>query len=169
MEDYKLIPYIITYLVKKINEETPTIQIGKTMIQKYLYFLDHSFRSETDLDYGLYHYGPYSRKTEFFLALAKNSGFITIDYIQGSGYRITPNNESQDEDQLEEKYKDKINELVARFANLNARQLSIVATADYLINVYKKDKNYLVNGIHEMKPYIKKNEIKKTLKMAQII
>src|SRR3989338_2893888 len=84
-------PAIITYLVKRLEEEHPTKQIGKTILQKLIFlFLRDIKNSQISLDYkySIYYYGPYSSELSADLNFAQDINFIRVEWASKLGYYI---------------------------------------------------------------------------------
>jgi uncharacterized protein YwgA len=63
---------LIGYLVKRLNEDNPDKQIGKTIVQKMMYLL--SRKNIARFDFSMYHYGPYSSELSGEMSFAERNG-----------------------------------------------------------------------------------------------
>lgn len=65
--------------------------IGKTKIQKLVYFLQESVGVPLKYPFRMHYYGPYSDELDGNLSLTKSIGYINIDPDpNGFGYHVTP-------------------------------------------------------------------------------
>ncbi len=65
--------------------------IGKTKIQKIVYFLQESLSVSLGYRFRMHHYGPYSDQLDGILSLSKSLGFVDIEPDDdGWGFRVTP-------------------------------------------------------------------------------
>ena len=65
--------------------------IGKTKIQKLVYFLQESIGVPLKYPFRMHYYGPYSDELDGNLSLTKSIGYIDIDPDpNGFGYHVTP-------------------------------------------------------------------------------
>ena len=65
--------------------------IGKTKIQKIVYFLQESVGAPLKYRFRMHYYGPYSDELDGILSLAKALGYIDITPDpDGFGYHVTP-------------------------------------------------------------------------------
>ena len=65
--------------------------IGKTKIQKIVYFLQESVGVPLKYPFRMHYYGPYSDELDGNLSLTKSIGYIYIDPDpNGFGYHVTP-------------------------------------------------------------------------------
>lgn len=151
----------IQYMVKQLYDNDPEKQIGKTVIQKMFYLL--SRKGTVDLDYSMYHYGPYSGQVSSELNFAENSKAVKIEWKTDLGYFITPLKKSY-ENYLEDDEKKSIDDIVVKYGNLSAVELSIVATALFAFDNFDlKDKNELIRVVSDLKTDYKRNTIKKLI------
>lgn len=151
----------IRYLTEKIHEKNSNKQVGKTLVQKMLYLL--AWGGIVDLDYTLYHYGPFSREVERSLEKASDLGLVDIEWRSNKGYYIREKGERREK--IEDEIKEGIREIVEEYKGYSANKLSIIATALYIIkhfDVTKKRK--LINQILSLKPNNRPEWVKETLK-----
>jgi len=161
-------PTIIAYLVKELYKKNPQKQIGKTIIQKLIFIL--SRRLKLNFDFSLYHYGPYSPEVSAEINFAENLGMINVQWEIENGYFIKPNNNKiqKFENFLSSKEKRLIEEVVNRYGDFKAIELSLIATALYLMDYFNVPKNILAEKVHNLKPEYQLQFIKETLRKAGI-
>ncbi|MBN2373598.1 DUF4065 domain-containing protein [bacterium] len=158
---------LISNLVKKISDEYPEKQIGKTVIQKMVYFIAR--KGVIDFEYTLYHYGPYSAQTSSELNFAKLIGALNINWIREKGFFIEPKNIPLEYD-LKDKEKKGIEEVVKKYGKYNAQELSVITTALYIKDNFEFcNQNNLIDAVQSLKPQFKKDWIKSKLKEANVL
>jgi len=161
-------PALIGYMIKCLKEKAPEKQVGKTFIQKIIYLLTKD--SDLDFHYALYHYGPYSFELSHELGFARDSGLVKIDWRDDEGYFLSTTKEMDKyNDLLSEEEKNKIEKLAYEYLQFNAKELSIVATAYFLLDHNNIDKSKLTDLINQIKPYISKEDIREILERASIL
>jgi uncharacterized protein YwgA len=144
------IKYILAYLVdqlKKQNSDT----IGRTKIQKLIFLF--SLKRDIDLNYSLYHYGPFSSYVSSELDVAQNMNLLISEYSPLSGYSIKTNKACEvNTEQLSKDDIKIINNIIENYGDYSVNQLAIIATALYIKkNFGIKDDNELINSLHEIK------------------
>lgn len=161
-------PTLIGYLVKRIEEEFPGKQIGKTVLQKMVYLLESN--GICHFDYSMYHYGPYSSQVSGELNFAENNGIVEISWEEDKGYFIKPG-EALDrlEDFLVDEEKERINEIVKKYGGFNAVELSLIATALFLKDNFNVSDNELAKAVHNIKTQYTLKSIADILQKSGII
>jgi uncharacterized protein YwgA len=107
--------------------------LGKTKLQKSLYFLQESLDVPLGFDFVMYHYGPYSQDINNVLTemsahdKIRMSGYLHGDWV---GYQIQPNEEENIT--LPSKYAEQIELIVAFFKNLDAEETELCATIHFV-------------------------------------
>lgn len=131
-------PLQIAYLVKKLSDMSYS-QIGRTVIQKMTYLL--SREGLANYTFSLYHYGPYSGRVSSDLDLVSTLGIVDVRWQGDRGYFISPNQKGiQTTEKLSSTKKAEIDRIVEAYHKFNAVELSLIATALYVI-----DKNNVTN------------------------
>jgi uncharacterized protein YwgA len=156
-------PALIYYLVKKKSEKDPSAQVGKTVIQKLFYLL--SRQGVGNFDYSLYHYGPYSSQVSSELNFAENIGALSANWVPDRGYFISPVSSRQSLLRyLEEKEKTAIDEVVRKYGNYNAGDLSVITTALFLKeNFGINNQSSLIDAVASLKPQYHRDYISSLL------
>jgi len=161
-------PALVYYLIKTIIKEQPDKQIGKTIIQKMMYLLEK--KQGRDFGYTMYHYGPYSSQITEYLNLIESLDAINVEWRSEKGYFITPKENTTLEKILSEKEKKDIEEIVRKFKQFSATELSIIATALYVKENFGVEKSTeLIETVLSLKPKNDKGWIKKVLSKGGII
>jgi len=142
---------MITYVVKSITSISKNKQIGKTFLQKIFYCLQRE--NIVDLSYTLYHYGPYSTELSRELNLAENMKYLSIEWKDNKGYFIkTTNYSKQLEDFISNDEKKLIDELVKKYVDFSAVDISILTTAFYLKDEYGIKSKNVAQTVNQLKP-----------------
>jgi uncharacterized protein YwgA len=162
-------PAMITYLVKSIEKAYPGKQIGKTVIQKMVYI--STIKGLLDANYSMHYYGPYSADVAGDLDFAESSGLLEIKWVNDKGYFVTsvPDKLEQLGEILNEKEKQEIDDIVARFGEYKANDLSIIATALYLRDKFELDNEKLVKSVNEIKDQYSASYIMHILEKSRIL
>jgi uncharacterized protein YwgA len=162
-------PALITYLAKTMHERYPDKQIGKTVVQKLIYLF--TLRSSIDIEYSMYHYGPYSQDVTDGLNLAESVGAVEIKWIDDKGYFISTQPSALDkfEPLLDKCEKNFIEDVVDKFGNLKANELSIIATGLYLKDVFGTPDEQLIDAIHDIKQQHSIDYIKNVLEKGGVV
>lgn len=128
---------LVYLLVKALQERFPDKQIGKTLIQKLMYFCEKDLRE--DFGYTMYYYGPYSSEVTEFLNLAEATGILEIGWEPSKGYSIT----AKENDSVKlvkvkvtDAEKEVIENVVKKYGEFSALELSVIATAEFLKENY---------------------------------
>ncbi len=160
-------PAIIGYLVKKLHEAYPDKQIGKTLVQKMIYFLTRE--RIVNFNYSMYHYGPYSADVTSELNFAENSGLIDIKWVDGAGYfaEATPGLKKL-EGLIQDSEKSAIDKLIGRFGSFSTVDLSLLATAYFMKDNFGTPNEKLADVIHNLKPRYSTSYIRGVLEKGGI-
>jgi len=161
-------PAIISFLVRQLHERYPDKQIGKTLIQKMVYLLTR--KGIVNFDYSMYHYGPYSAEAAAELNFAENNNIIKVKWVGGKGYFLEPTDESNKFDMLIlDPEKQVIDKLVEEYGDFTAVDLSIIATAYFIMDNFEEPEASLVETIHNIKPKYSADYIKEVLQKGGLI
>lgn len=166
MKEILKYPVIIYYLVKKLKERNPEKQIGKTVLQKMMYLFEG--RSNSDLGFTMYHYGPYSSEVEDYINLAEVLGLIKVDWKPEKGYFIEPNEPLNLPSEVTSSEKEMIDNLVNKYGDFSAIELSIIATAIYIKDNFGIGDNEIIDTVLSLKPN-KREWVEGILKKAGFI
>lgn len=160
-------PVLIGYMIKKIGEKYPDKQVGKTFVQKIFYLLTR--QGVVDFNYSMYHYGPYSSEVSGELNFAESSGIVNVEWIEDKGYFI---NSTSKLDKFKSLLKDEemqaIDDMIETFADFNAIELSLIATALYSRDNFEVSDEKLAEVVHNAKPNYSLDLIGRVLRRAGI-
>jgi len=158
------LPVLIGYLVKQLKAKYPEKQVGKTVVQKMVYLFTLK-NTNVNLNYSMYHYGPYSSEVSSEMNFAEISGLIKMKWVNSQGYDIEPADGLRKlEFLLEEQEMREISNIVDRFGQYNAVELSIIATACFLKNNFRVPISKLADAVSHFKPGYSSRYIKKLLR-----
>lgn len=143
-------PALVGYLVKRAGEEYPGKQIGKTIIQQMMYLLAR--RNEVNFDHSMHHYGPYSAQVSYELNFAENSDIVQIKWVNDKGYFIKTTPKLKNFASLiADGEKHAIDDIVKKFGEFNAIDLSIITTAFFLKDNFGVHETKLAGVVHQVK------------------
>lgn len=159
---------LIAYLSKKVNAKG----LGKTKLQKLIFFLKNVKKIPFDYRYRFYTYGPYCDDLagDIDYLSAVHALNVHLD-SSGFGYCIEPGEKTEwminkGKDFIDT-YKNEIDELVENLASKNARQLELLSTITYLIQSEvecRGDHDILVDRVLELKPRFNASEVESGVK-----
>ena len=116
---------IIRYLVDELGD------VGKTKIQKIIYFLQHAFGVPLDYVYTMYYFGPYSEELNNNLLDMKLQNYLHIEAApDGYGYHVRPGNEVIDStiyDKIKP-YKRQLDDCLDKFGQSSPSDLELLGT-----------------------------------------
>jgi uncharacterized protein YwgA len=115
--------------------------LGKTKLQKSLYFLQESQGVPLGFDFVMYHYGPYSDDIDSVLTEMSARGTIEIvGYPRGDwvGYEIRPN--EKEKIAVPSKYAEQIERVASFFSSLDARETELCATIHFVKSILAEKK-----------------------------
>jgi uncharacterized protein YwgA len=159
---------LIGYLVKRLNDNNPDKQIGKTIVQKMMYLL--SRKNVARFDFSMYHYGPYSSELSGEMSFAEKSGIIEVAWKDNEGYFIRPSEiVEQFFSLLGSDERQAADEIVRQFGKFNATDLSLVATALYLRDNFGVEDRRLPEAVHNAKKKYSPEYIEKILRSGGIL
>ena len=157
--------------------------IGKTKIQKIVYFLQESVDVPLKYPFRMHYYGPYSDELDGNLSLTKSLGYIDIDSDpNGFGYHVTPVEEMEgaswqgyemSDDPEVRRLTDSIDGAVDILGQLDTPQIELYATI-HLISGLKgnSSKEQTLQMVKRLKPKFSTQEISRSyqqLKKADLI
>jgi uncharacterized protein YwgA len=142
---------IIVYIVQKLTGSTRQ-QIGTTTIQKLIFLLNR--KGVTDYNYKMYHYGPYSIRVSQDVIIAGITNLLTVNWIENKGYDIKiKSGERLDTIKLSKSTTDEIDQIVEKYGNFKAVDLSLIATAYYVLDNIKVETDHqLISIVASLKP-----------------
>lgn len=144
---------VIRYLVEKLKD------VGKTRIQKIVYFLQYVFRVPLDYVYTMHYYGPYSEELNDDLIDMKLHEYIAITPDPtGYGYHITLGGEviASMENTIKD-YERELENCLQKFGQLEPQKLELLGTLHFVENVAltsskEKTKDQIIEMAQILKP-----------------
>ena len=138
----------VYYLISTLND------VGKTKIQKLLYFAQEGYGLQTNFDIQMYHYGPYSFEIDDQLSRLRFRKLIEIEHDPyGYGFHVRPRlvddaiKATLVPDPDEQRA---IDEAIRRFGHMDAKELELRATIHFVASIAEaaSDKEVIghVNG-----------------------
>lgn len=157
--------------------------IGKTKIQKILYFLQESMNVPLKYRFRMHYFGPYSDEIDNALSLSKSLGRIDIQPdVNGFGYHVTPATTQADtpwqgydisEDSAVTISAEEIDKAIAILSQLDIPQIELYATIHFIGRPSSKlSKEDTVATVNRLKPKFSVSKIEdayQTLKQADLI
>lgn len=154
---------IIRYLVDRLKD------VGKTRIQKIVYFLQHVFGIPLDYVFRMHYYGPYSEELNDDLIEMKLHDYIDITpNPTGYGYHIRPSSEVIDSmENTIKNYGQELENCLEKFGQLEPQKLELLGTlhfVEYVARTSNKDKakDEIVEKVATLKPVFTKSEVEES-------
>ncbi|GAH75255.1 unnamed protein product [marine sediment metagenome] len=140
---------IIRYLVNKLGD------VGKTKIQKLIYFLQEAFDVPLSYVYTMYYFGPYSEELDNDLLDMKLQDYFNIEPDPaGYGYHVRPGNETiASIANTIKPYARQLDECVDRFGDFPALYLELLGTLYFVKHSEDKlTKEEIIKKVKILKP-----------------
>jgi len=159
---------ITRYLVDKLKD------VGKTKIQKLVYFLQYAFDVPLDYVFRMHYYGPYSEELDDDLIEMKLHRYIDITPDPaGCGYHIQPGSEFIDwVENTTKPYAQQLNNCFDKLGGYNIQELELLGTLHFvqylaLTSSEGKGKDQIVDKVATLKPVFDKSEIERFYEVLQ--
>jgi uncharacterized protein YwgA len=156
---------LLLEIIKDINKVNPEKIIGKTFIQKIIFLIGRE--NIGDFPFTLYHYGPYSDELSDYLSFAEMLNYAKVEWNEYQGYSISILNKK--DIKLPYAETSKIEEIINKYHDLSANDISLVATAYYLKDEYKIPDEKIVEEVKKVKPKFSEDYIKKILWECEVV
>lgn len=154
---------LITYLAGRALE----MNLGKTKLQKLIYFLKTVKKIPLDYSYRFYTYGPYCDELAGDLSYLSAVDALEISFDAGRfGYAVR---EGKHADRFRnkaawffEKYQQDIDDLIEKFTDKNAREMELLSTILYLSSNEdrcRQNRDFLAERVKDLKPQFNSAEI----------
>ena len=136
--------------------------IGKTKVQKIVYFLQEGLGVPLHYSFRMHHYGPFSQDIDSDISALQSVGYIEVNHDPyGYGYHIIPVSGRQlPWDQKLGKYRGEMIEAISALSVLDASDLELIATVHFvqhLIDDPSKEK--VLDTVCRLKPKFTKGTI----------
>lgn len=165
LEEAGLVSYIVNQMEKKFENK----QVGKTVIQKMMYFLD--YKDIKNFNYKMYHYGPFSSEVATNLDKAEKKGLVDINWVKNEGYYINTSDKNISfEEMISKSERDFIERIIEEYGEYNAQELSIITTAFHVKKEHDDiSDEKLIELVHSLKQKHDENRIKFLLESVDLI
>ena len=141
--------------------------VGKTHIQKAMYFAQQAAGLQLDFRYVIHYYGPYSFELDSFIQSLESQGVLNVvAEPDGYGYRVSVG-ETTIEERLDDEMKKRVQVIAGYFGGLNAGELELLSTSYYVLLRFpgaKKDTQ--IREVRRLKPRFSRKEIAQALDEA---
>ena len=129
--------------------------IGKTKVQKIVYFLQEGLKVPLQYRFRMHHYGPFSDEIDSGISALQSAGYIEVNHdSQGYGYHITPASENQlPWDSELAKYRDEMTKAISALSVLDASNLELYATIHFVQHLLDEpSKEEVLENVSRLKP-----------------
>ena len=129
--------------------------IGKTKIQKIVYFLQEGSGVPLHYSFRMHHYGPFSDEIDSGISALQSAGYIDVNHdLQGYGYHISPASADQlPWDSELAKYREEMTQAITELGVLDTSDLELYATIHFVQQLLKKPtKDAVINNVSRLKP-----------------
>ena len=145
--------------------------IGKTKIQKIVYFIQEAIDAPLHYPFRMHYYGPYSDELDGVLSLTKSLGYIDINHDpDGFGYHVTPVQEKREmswrdydisTDPDIKELTEVIDKAIDVLGELDTPQIELYATIHFIKKSPKGEvsKTDTLNTVMKLKPKFSRDEI----------
>lgn len=137
--------------------------VGKTKVQKIIYFLQEGLGVPLHYSFRMHHYGPFSDEIDSGILALQSAGYIEVTHdLQGYGYHITPASEDQLpwDNELAE-YRAEMAQAISALSVLDVSNLELYATVHFVQNLLEEPlKEAVVNNVYRLKPKFKRQTIR---------
>jgi uncharacterized protein len=151
---------IVRYLVEQSGND-----LGKTQIQKLMFFTQYDGNVPLNYDYRIHYFGPYSEELDDDLINMKLNGYFEIlPDLTGYGYHVIPGKENiSNMDSNVQPFKEKIDLCIKKYGKLSVPKLEIMSTLHYVEYVagINGGKDQIVGIVASLKPRYSKAVIDK--------
>lgn len=139
--------------------------VGKTHIQKGVYFAQEAAQADLGFKYVIHYYGPYSRELEGVIQSLGSRGDLRITpEDDGYGYSVTLG-EQVDESPVSSSLKKCADSVAKYLGGLNTLDLERLSTAFYVRNrLPEGSMESWIQEVHRLKPKFNETEIAQALK-----
>ncbi len=141
--------------------------VGKTYIQKGIFFLQEGLEEKLDLNYKIHYYGPYSEDLTEILYELEDMDFLKINYDdQNEKYEIylleDGINFIESEKENYEISEDKYTKIINLIGNSSVEEMELLSTTLYFSKLTDTDSE-CINQTHTAKSHFNENQIKEAL------
>lgn len=155
------------------------VPLGKTALQKLVYFLESVFGVDAGYEFSLYTYGPFCVELLHDLDVAEAIGGVRVDYDATlNWYQISPGPRA---DWIEDRGREfldnvasAIDEVVSDYGRSTAKELELHATVVFSHRQAQSSGSMpqdeeLVDEVHEIKPHFDRHEIFRAVRQLRML
>ena len=145
--------------------------IGKTHVQKAVFFAQEAAGLDLGFRYVIHHYGPYSFELNAFMESLQYQGLLQIERASdGYGYEVKPGSDTSNQT-LAPSVEKKVSEVTRVLAGQGTSDMELLATAFYVLHRYggSAEDEPNINRVKELKPRFQREKVINSLKEAQDI
>ena len=138
--------------------------IGKTHVQKAIYFAQEAGGADLGFRYVIHHYGPYSRELDSLVQRLESQRVLNVTAASDSyGYRVTIG-EIPLEETLGASLQMSVDSIAKHLGGMQTLELERLSTAFYVRNrLPRADREDWVREVKSLKPKFSEAEIEKAL------
>ena len=129
--------------------------IGKTKIQKMVYFLQEQAGVPLHYRFRMHHYGPFSDEIDSGISALQLAGYIRVTHdLNGYGYHITPTSATQlPWDNELSKCREEMTQAIRELGLLDASDLELYATIHFVQQLLKEPtRESVIVNVGRLKP-----------------
>lgn len=158
------------FVVSLVRELAAVAWVGKTHIQKAIYFAQEAAGADLGFRYVIHYYGPYSRELDSLVQKLESQSVLNVTAApDGYGYEVAIG-ETQLEETLEEYLQRSVESIVKHFGGMPTLELERLSTAFYIRKrLPEADREDWVREVKSLKPKFSEEEIEKALDEAKAI
>ena len=158
---------ILATCVQRANKKP-----GRTAMMKFAYLLQTLQNVPLGYRFRLYNYGPYDEDVLTDVRMATNAGTLKstlVTYNQGYGYEFDLGEQFEEQSgdiaTAVADYEGEITWLMNEFGDESAARLELISTIFFALcdKTRRREKEELVNLVHEIKPHFSKETIGDTV------
>lgn len=152
------------FVVSLVRKLAAVDWVGKTHIQKAVYFAQEAAGADLGFRYVIHYYGPYSRELDSLVQRLEAQSVLDVTpEPDGYGYEVALG-ETQLEEALEEYLQRSVDSIAKHLGGMKTLELERLSTAFYIRNrLPGADREVWVREVKNLKPKFSEEEIEKAL------
>ena len=158
------------FVVSLVRELSAVAWVGKTHIQKAIYFAQEAGGADLGFRYVIHHYGPYSRELDSLVQRLESQSVLNVTAASdGYGYQVTIG-ETPLEQTLEASLQKGVNSIATHLGGMQTLELERLSTAFYVRNrLPEADRDVWVREVKSLKPKFSEEQISQALDDSEVI
>ena len=136
--------------------------VGKTQLQKTLYFLQEAYGVPSRYAFRMHHYGPYSEDLDTDMTRLEMTGYLSIrPDIQGYGFHVQISDKPDESwNSLTQPYRQPIEKALALVRDKTPSELELMATLHFVCGLLGGPlEQDLIETVHGLKPRFSREHI----------